>query len=274
MSAWTDVLTAAALRPWMEWAPVLLLASLRWLGCLLCLPGLGVAGVTVRMRIALALLLSIVMLPAVSVTGDGRAAVTSAVEWLGMSVGEFVIGCALGLGVRILFSALALAGELIDHQAGMAVRQVLDPSGEYGGPIGGALAWMGAAAILLTPPLGGHLTLVAAMLDQFREIPLGSVDRVPGSTLMVVLVQQALSLAVDVAAPMLAAVSLVTLAAGWLGRSTPRLRVETLVAPVRVAVCLAILTIAAPGLRDRLGARLEAAINVDPQLLDQTPAGR
>ena len=252
MNDWTDVLTVAALRPWMQIAPGLLLAAVRWLGCLLWLPVLGAAGVTIRMRIALALLLSIVMLPAAILpAGEGAAGQTPGAviaAWLAAACGEFVLGCMLGLGVRVLFSALAVAGELIDQQAGLVMRQVFDPLGAgEAGPTGGALAWLGVVALLGLPAAEGHLGLVETMLGHFTAVPVGSVAGVPASTLLVVLVEQSLRLALEVAAPVLAVMSLITLAVGWLGRSAPRLRAESLVAPVRAAVCVTILVATVPG---------------------------
>ena len=247
----------------------------RWFGCLLWLPAIGASGVTVRMRIALALLLSIVVLPAATTElntgGIEPLSAATFVLWLAAAAGEFVLGCVLGLGVRVLFSALTLAGELIDQQAGLALRQVLNPvaDGETG-PTGAALAWLGAAAILLLPPTGGHLALVDAMLQQFTAMPVGVGSVVPNPTFLIALVQQSLNLALDIAAPVLASMSLITLAAGWLGRSAPELRVDSLVAPVRITVCLVVLAAATPGIGDSLSDRLNALIDVGPQLLSGT----
>jgi flagellar biosynthetic protein FliR len=269
------VLTAAALQTWMPWAPALLLAGVRWLGCLMWMPGLAPAGVTIRMRVALAVLLSIVMLPAISNGSSDRIFAATAVEWPGLAIGELAVGTVLGLGVRILFMALALAGELLDRQAGLAVRQVFDPGGdEDSGPIGVTLAWLGAAAVLLATPRGGPFPLVNTMLGQFVVIPLGSVAGAPGSDLLIVLVQQSLCLAIEVAAPLLATMSLITLASGWLGRSAPRLRVDSLVTPVRVAVCLAILATTTPAVHRLLDGRIEAVFNVGPRLLEHSARGQ
>lgn len=272
MSAWTDVLTVAALQSWLQIAPWLLLAALRWLGCLLWLPGLSAAGVSFRMRVVSAGLLSIVMLPAiVSAVGAGVAesiTETTFIGWLAMAVSEFVIGCTLGLAVRLLFSALALAGELIDHQTGVAMRQVLLPArDDTTGPTGSALSWMAAGAILLGPSAGGEFAPVQALLNQFSAMPPGSAAGIPRLTLIIVLVQQSLVLALQVAAPFLAVTSLITLAAGWLGRSSPRLRVDAIATPVRVVVCLALMAAVLPGFGPLFADQFDALCSGASQML-------
>jgi flagellar biosynthetic protein FliR len=173
-------------------------------------------------------------------------------HWLALMAGEFAFGCVLGLGVRILFSALQLAGELVDQQAGLAMQQVFNPAvdGESG-PIAAAFVWLGLGVFFTASPAGGDLMLVEAMLQQFATIPVGTgLASAIDTRLPIVLVQEAASLAFRVAGPMLGAMSLISMASAWLGRTAPRLQVGPLVAPVRIVVSLALLTAALPGLVD------------------------
>lgn len=268
MGAWSDVITTSAVAQWALLAPAFVLAWSRWLGVLIWLPALGGAGVSIRLRIALAMLLAIVVLP---VTAGSAPSVTSLesllaspILWLGAISTELVLGSLLGLGVRILFSALQLAGELIDIQAGLAVQQVMNPlvDGETG-PATTALTWLTVAVVFAAAPGGSDLALVDAMLQQFQTIPVGtSPNSVFDSGLPVILLQQALALAIQLAGPVLGAMSLISMATAWLGRSAPNLQVGPLVAPVRAAVSLALLTTAVPemsvGLEEGIGALLSA----------------
>ncbi|MBL8849777.1 MAG: flagellar biosynthetic protein FliR [Planctomycetaceae bacterium] len=262
MSAWTEVITAAALQPWMAMAPGLLLAALRWFGCLCWLPALP-AALTLRMRLVLSLVLAVVVLPA---TGTGwhwipESGTTSmlVIACLSAAVGELVLGGLLGLGVRITFASLQLAGELIDHQAGLAFQQVLNPlADDSAGPATSTLTWLGVAAFLALPAAGGDLVLADAMLQQFSAIPVGSasIDSLEGA-LPMLLVEQSLVLAVRIAGPVLAALSLITTATVLLGRSTPQLPLGSIVGPVRVAMCLALLAGAIPGTTELFADHIE-----------------
>jgi len=268
MSAWSEVITSAALQPWAAMAPALLLAAARWFGFLLWLPALGGAGVSLRMRLALAILLAIVVLPATAgrLNIDQNQAWTAiAAHWLALVAGELALGSVLGLGVRLLFSALQLAGELIDLQAGLAVQQVVAPViDSESGPSTAVLSWLAVAAFFATSPSGGDLALIEAMLQQFAVIPVGTSPQAAlNSSLPILLVQQTLGLAIRLAGPVLGAMSLISMAAAWLARSSPHLQVGPLVAPVRVAVSLALLTAALPeisaGLTEHFGTLVQAA---------------
>jgi flagellar biosynthesis protein FliR len=222
------------------------------------------------MRCALAILLAIVVLP-VTVGGraDNNLAQVSTAEWAHLSmltVGELVVGSLLGLGVRVLFSALHLAGELIDQQAGMAMREVLNPLADSeSGPSSAVLVWLGLALFFTAEPVGGDLALVEVMLHQFLAIPVGSTPEAAiNSRLPIVLLQQAAALAFQLAGPVLGAMSLISMATAWLGRAAPRLQVGPLVAPLRIAVSFALLASALPGLSDVLDAAFGAAIQSVP----------
>ncbi|MFO1092034.1 MAG: flagellar biosynthetic protein FliR [Planctomycetaceae bacterium] len=254
MDAWTDVMAAAALGPWLAVAPGLALAALRWFGLLLWLPALGAAGVSVRLRMMLALLLAIVSLPAATAfhwnLSDGPSRL--ACNWLVTGIGELAVGSAIGLGVRILLSALILAGELIDQQAGLAFQQVFNPLSEgETGPTGVVLGCLALPVVLTLGESSGEVAFADAILQLFDTVPIGAaaVDRLTAKILVGV-VQQSLLLALQVAAPVLASISLVTMGVGWLGRTTPQLPLGPLVAPLRVGLCLALLAASLPGMAE------------------------
>lgn len=264
MSAWTEVITTAALAPWVSVVPAFVLAWARWVGFLVCLPAFG--GVSIRMRAALAILLAIVVLPATSGGGSDLAGLPALnagfVPWLVAIAAELAVGSLLGLGVRVLFSSLQLAGELIDLQAGLAVQQVVNPldAGEAG-PATAALTWLAVAALLTAAPHAGHLALLDGMLQQFSAIPVGTT---PASgldlSLPITLVQQALTLAIRLAGPLLGALSLISMATAWLGRTAPTLPAGPLVAPVRIAVSIAFMAASIPAITDTLARQLDTAL--------------
>lgn len=251
MHAWFDVITAGALGPWSAAAPGILLAGLRWFGLLLWLPGLGTAGMTLRLRSALSILLAIVTFPATAPHFDLTAIrpehIPGWLRWAEAAVGEFVLGSIVGLGVAAVFSALRLAGELIDQQAGLALQQTLDPFADSDtGPTSKTLSWLGLAAFFTLVPQGGELVVIDTLLRQFQVLPPGTLSGRPFDvSLLVMCIQQSLQLAVHVAGPTLALLSLITISAGWFGRTAPRLAGADLVTPLRLAACLTLLSASA-----------------------------
>jgi flagellar biosynthetic protein FliR len=246
---------------WMAAAPWLLLAAARWFGLLLMMPGLTKGIVPLRIRGAMAVLLAMVMLPALADPSWTELAGLTLPKWLLLGVAELATGAALGTGMRIVFAGLRVAGELIDHQAGLALSQSFDPAGdEPVTPAGQVLAWGVIAAFLLLSPLGGDVQVVAAMLDLFAALPPGSGITAPPGDLLIVLVHRSLDLSVRAAAPVLALMSLVTVAFAFLNRSLDGRGPAPLESPLRVVICLVVLAaslspvseMAADGLRSLL----------------------
>lgn len=241
--------------------PWLLLASLRWFGLLLTMPGLPQGTAPLRLKAALAILLGIVMLPTIA----AATAPVPLADWLVLAAVELAVGAAIGTALRIMFAGIRLAGELIDQQAGLPATHSAETSGsESAGPSGQAIVWAATAAFLCLPPVGGHLLLTASMLDLFTALPAGSAQTLDASDLLIVLVQRSLDLALRLAAPVLAVASLITIAAGWLGRSCAAWSLAPLEAPVRVVVCLSVLAVTLSGAADVASHTLQGLLESAP----------
>ena len=87
------------------------------------LPGLGETNIPVRIKLAIALLLTLIILPL------HRAAyqidLTSMSSLGGLMVHEIVIGIVLGATARVTLSALAVAGSVIAQQLGLGQAQLV-----------------------------------------------------------------------------------------------------------------------------------------------------
>src|SRR3989337_1742359 len=90
------------------------------------LPGLGEANIPVRIKLAIALLLTLVILPL------HRAAynidMQSVTALLVLMMHEIVIGIVLGATARVTLSALQVAGSVIAQQLGLGFVTSVDPT--------------------------------------------------------------------------------------------------------------------------------------------------
>src|SRR5206468_6823154 len=88
------------------------------------LPGLGESNIPVRVKLAIALLLTLIILPL------HRAAyhvdLTSMAALGVLMVHEIVIGIVLGATARVTLSALAVAGSVIAQQLGLGFVTAVD----------------------------------------------------------------------------------------------------------------------------------------------------
>lgn len=267
---------------------LVLLAALRWFGMSLTLPLVSQL-LTLRVRLALAVVLGVASLPLLSAShgdamellagvtdgADARAGlIACGLRLLAAGLIELGIGAAVGLGARLVLCGVQAAGELIDHQAGLAFAQVFHPgTEEEATPLGATLGLTAATAFLLLAPCGGDLALAASAFDLFEALPVGTATTPrPVLDLLVVLGQQSLLLALQVAAPVLAVMSLVTVAASWLGRTAPALSTGPVLVPVRIVTCLVILSLSLSGTAPVLAERFELLLDRTPALMTLTPS--
>lgn len=154
-----------------------------------------------RVRGAAALALAAVAAPAAVSAADG-------LPLLPLVVGEAIVGLGLGLAAAIVFAAAAWAGGILGTVSGLNWADDFGsdtPVGE-----GGAArlaAWLAVAGFLAA---GGHLAIIAGLVDSVQRLPVGIVAAGGGRAglldLVATMPQAALGLALSLAGPALAAV--------------------------------------------------------------------
>jgi flagellar biosynthesis protein FliR len=184
-------------------------------------------------------------------------------EYVRVAVGELSLGLFLGFGVFVFLTGLQLSGEIIDQQTGLSLGEISNPGLEINSSITGQFLFLaGTAVFLLIKPIGGHLMMLSALVESFQVLPVGEAF-VSSSSLDLLrdLVHQSLVLGVQIAAPILAIMSLVALTMGFLGHTVPQINVLVIGFPVRVFVSLSILGLVFTGMGDVL-------TDMVPQIID------
>ncbi len=218
------------------------LVLVRILALVAVAPVLGPFELAMRWRMALAFVLTVFVTP----LGLGHLAETpeSIGRFLTLAGGEALIGLMLGLGVRILFSCLQVAGQAISQMSGLQLAEVFNPGLGASVPVFSQLLLLVATAVFLA--LGGHRMMVEALLDSFTNVPAGEAAFGQSSVQAVTtLVAQSFLLGIRIAAPAVVALLLATLIIGFLSRTLPQLNllalgfgVNAIVALVAVAASL------------------------------------
>src|SRR6202040_1131346 len=128
------------------------------------LPGLGETNIPVRIKLAIALLLTLIILPL------HRAAYhvdieASMMPLLVLMIHEIVIGIVLGTAARVTLSALQVAGSVIAQQLGLGSAVAIDPTGgQQAILIGNFLSLLGVTLLFATD---SHHLLIAALNDSY-----------------------------------------------------------------------------------------------------------
>ena len=201
------------------------------------LPGLGEALLPARLRLSIALALTLILLPIVRPllpTGTAPAAV------VGTLIGEIAVGLVLGLATRAVIAALQTAGNIVASQIGLSYAMSVDPTaGGQEAAIGNFLTLLGVTLIFATDL---HHLAIAAIRDSYALLPpVGVPDSGDAAKLAVMAVGRGFALALRIAAPFVAFALLFNLGLGVLARLMPQLQVFFLAQPLSVLLGVVIL---------------------------------
>lgn len=214
---------------------------------LLILPGFGEPYVPPRLRLLLALALSLLLGAALGPTGLLPPAPEEPAA-LALLVGrEVLIGLFLGAAARTLLGALHVAGSVIAYQSGLAAASVFDPGAATQGTLPGNL--LTTAALVLLFVTDGHHALLAALADSYvglapssTGLPLGDMAELFGR-----LVGAAFAAGVRIAAPVVLVSLLLYLGLGVLNRLMPALQVFFIALPLQILLAFAVLALSLAG---------------------------
>ena len=143
-------------------------------------------------------------------------------------VTELIVGAIMGLGLMVLFGALAFAGQLVGIQMGFAIANVVDPvSSQQVGVLAQLLKMLGLALFIA---LDAHLLVLRSLFDSFDVIPLGGA--IPkGDEIIAVLIEQGgqlFALGLKLALPISCVVLLVNVALATIARTVPQVNIFVL----------------------------------------------
>jgi flagellar biosynthetic protein FliR len=232
----------------------LLLGTCRAAGFVLLAPPFNTRVVPAPVKGALALALSVLLSTQIA---PGLPQPTAG--WLIVTaITEVIIGAALGFVVQVLFTAVQLAGDLIDVTGGFSLQPAYDPLSMTSNQTIGRLHYLLASTLLFTS--GGHLLIVRGFATSYGGMPVGG--SVPTDQIAQVLIT-AFSMmflaALQIAGPMVAVLLLADVALALLSRAAPALNIFAIGFPVKIMLTLSLLGLTFPLLPPALDALLEAA---------------
>ncbi len=213
------------------------------IGALMMLaPGIGDSFVPARARLTVSLFMAALIAPVVASSVPPLPA--EAGDMAAMLLKEIVIGLALGLGTRILFSALATAGAIAGMQTGLAMATAFDPSqNQQGAVFGTFLALLGTALVFQTDTHHWFITGAAKSYSNFipgAPLPMGDIAQFTLKAF-----SQAFSLAIQITAPLLLYGVVMNIAMGIVNRIAPAIQVFFIAQPIQVLLGIMLFTVTA-----------------------------
>ncbi len=213
----------------------LLLVLARLAGLFVFAPGLSHPAVPVKVRGFAAVVFALAVTPVVGAAGVPESLAGLAVALLC----EGLLGLVIALSAAAVFAGVELGAAHVAHQMGLSLGSIYEPQGEADQTVPGFFHLL---ALVVFLGLGGHRVVISGLLGTFHSIPLAGFSA--DATFLqsvTALLGAGFLLALRLAAPVLAAVLLATVAMGLLQKTMPAINTFSVGLSVRSLVGLAVM---------------------------------
>lgn len=225
------------------WLSPLVWPFIRVLALFATAPVLSMRSVPARVKVALALLITVAAQPSLppmpTIALDSAQAFETVIQ-------QVLVGLALGFAARIVMAGIEMAGELIGLQMGMNFAAFFDPISATQSTA--VSRFFGTSAAWLFVVMNGHLLLTAALIDSFTAFPVGAAS--PASFLAVVQPQtwgaEVFRLGLWIALPIVSMLLFTNLVLGIISRVASQMNIFAIGFPITLGVGLIGMTMTLP----------------------------
>lgn len=203
---------------------------------LMLLPVFSEESVPVRIRLLMSLGLTVGLWGLLA----GRVTSVANVEALpAVLIAELLVGIAIGMIVKIMFYAAAIAGSIVSLQIGLSSAIVFDPT--QGGSAALLSKFVSVAAIVACMAMGVHHLWIATIIKSYALFPVGVLP--PAGDFAILALRattRAMSLGIGLAAPLLVYGIVFNVALGLATRLAPAIQVFFLLQPLNIILGMAL----------------------------------
>ena len=247
----------------LEQANIFLWPFVRIGAFMMVMPVIGSSFVPIRVRLLLALALTIVVSPVLP-----APAPMSFLSLAGLVTvfQEVAIGIAMGFAVQFVFDAITLGGQIIAMSMGLGFAVFLDRARGVSIPVLGQLFLMLGMLVFLA--LDGHLALIELVAQSFELLPIAS-DGLSREAVWDLLTwsRQVFVVAMKVALPAISALIVVNLSFGVMSRAAPTLNLFAVGFPVAMLLGFVVIFLSMGTLQENVGVLLRETLGMLPNLL-------
>jgi flagellar biosynthetic protein FliR len=221
---------------------IFLLVFVRVIGVLAISPFFGHRIIISQVKIAFGLMISAVLFSSLPVEIDPEP---NLLPYMILVAKELILGMLFGYTARLVFYAVQFAGEIIGIDIGFGVVNIIDPlSAEQISVIG---TFQNLIAIVTFLAIDGHHVLLKALVKSFDMLPLGGIHLSAGVGESVIdTTAQVFVMAIQMAAPVITALFLTSLALGIVARTVPQMNVFIVGFPLKIGIGVAMLMMSLP----------------------------
>ena len=224
------------------WIAALLWPLSRILGLIAAAPLFGNAALPATVKVTLGALLAMIIAPTVPAL---PAVNPMSLPGLLILTQEMLVGLAMGFSIRIVFSAIEMAGELSSLTMGLGFASFFDPQTK--GRSSAISQFLVMLATLMFLTVNGHLVLLAALAESFVSLPI-SASPISGGGFQQLAAWggEIFRSGLQISLPIIAALLLTNVALGILTRAAPQLNIFGIGFPVTLGVGLLVIGMVLP----------------------------
>jgi len=242
------------------WAGSFFWPLVRILALIATAPALSHRAIPVRAKVALGVAIAMVIAPSVQAPplGNGLDAV-----FFEMLVRNILVGATLGFAVRILFSGIELAGQMIGLQIGLSFGGFFNPeAADTDNPVANFVSLL---VLLIFLSIDGHLMVLYGLRQSFDAFPIGEeAPRALAFDVIASLGSQVFAIALSISLPILAVMLLINIVLGVMARVSPQLNLFAVGFPITLCAGMVVLFLFIPHLEAPIRATLERSLSIWP----------
>ena len=204
----------------------------RILARLVAAPPFNNEGLNTQARLVLGLAIALAITPALPTI----AAIDPASgQGLLILAQQMLIGLSMGFAMRLVFSAIDLAGTMISNQMGLGFATAYDPQSAAQTAV--VSEFLGMLALLIFLAINGHLMVIAMLGRSFTLLPIGSTTIASTSWQNLANAGGVIfSSGVLLSLPVVCALLIANIALGVLGRVAPQLNLMAIGFPITIVL--------------------------------------
>jgi flagellar biosynthetic protein FliR len=219
---------------------------LRISALLLAAPVFSLTALTVRIRVLLALALSVMVYPLFTWPDIDPLSPAGLLE----ICNQLLIGGFMGLALQIVTAAVVVAGQTISNSMGLSMASLIDPNL---GNVPVIAQFLLILSTLIFVSLGGHTMLLALILESFATLPVGSSLFGPQAYAQLVSWSSMIFLgALLTALPVMVTLLFISIGLGVVTRAAPSLNIFSVGLPATIVVGFVVLLLSLANIGSRV----------------------
>jgi len=225
------------------WIIGLLWPLTRVLGVITAAPIFGDTAIPNQVKLGFGVVLTLIIVPTIPALPQFDI---FSFQGLLILVQQLIIGLAIGFSMRLVFAAVAMAGQLIGMSMGLGFASFFDPQAQ--GQSTAVSQFLVLLAMLVFLSLDGHLMMVSAIAESFVTMPISLHGTGLNPMKMVLWGETIFSSGLLLAMPVIAALLITNMALGVLTRTSPQLNIFGIGFPVTLSIGLFVLALSLQGM--------------------------